>query len=325
VAAGDSDMMHARVRFTRRLIGGGLLVLVLSADAAAHDCAVRTERVAPDVYALIGVLQEAAPENCGNVINTGFIVGPAGVIVIDTGASRAHGRRIAAAIRAVTRRPVAAVFDTQARPENVLGNSVFAKPGVPIFACARTVATMRSECRNCHHNLRALLGGKIMAGTRIVYPTRTLHGTSGMRIAGRQLRLICHRGGPAAGGLALLDRRTGVLFGGGLIALDRIPALGQGDIAAWVAALESLRGEHVTRVVPGAGPVSAPARIADLIGYLNGLHAIVARRYQTGQGVLETLHDADLPAWRGWALYNSIHPLNIQHVYFEIERADLEK
>lgn len=298
-------------------------MLALSAAGLAHACALHLQQVAEGVYALIGVPQEAAPENCGSVINTGFIIGTAGVIVIDTGANRAHGERILSAIRKLTRKPVAAVFDTQARPENVLGNSVFATPGVPIFACARTVATMRSECPNCYRNLRSVLGAKIMAGTRIVHPTHTLRGTIEMRIAGRGLRLICHRGGPAAGGLALLDRKSGVLFGGGLVAVDRIPALGQADTAAWIAALEALRNERITRIVPGIGPVSAPARIAGLIGYLKGLRAIVAQRYRAGQDVLETLHDADLPAWRDWALYNSVHPLNIQHVYFEIERADL--
>jgi glyoxylase-like metal-dependent hydrolase (beta-lactamase superfamily II) len=309
----------------RRLIGIALCALALPAAGLAHACALHRQQVTGGVYALIGVAQEAAPANCGNVINTGFIIGTGGVIVIDTGANRAHGERILAAIRRLTREPVAAVFDTQARPENVLGNSVFATLGAPIFACARTVATMRSECRNCSRNLRSVLGAKIMAGTRIVYPTRTLRGTTEMQIAGRRLRLICHRGGPAAGGLALLDRNSGVLFGGGLVAVDRIPALGQADTAAWIAALEALRSERITRIVPGVGPVSAAARIAGLVGYLKGLRAIVAQRYRAGQDVLETLHDADLPAWRDWALYNSVHPLNIQHVYFEIEREDLEK
>lgn len=318
-------MMHDPAAFTRRLLGAGLLVFTLCAAAPGHACTLHSQRVAGGVYALIGVPQEAAPANCGNIVNTGFIIGSTGVIVIDTGANRAHGKRILAAIRAVTPRPVVAVFDTQARPENVLGNSVFAKPGVPIFGCARTVATMHSQCRNCRRALRSVLGAEIMAGTRIVQPTRTLRGTTQMRIAGRSLRLICHRGGPAAGGLAVLDRDTGVLFGGGLVAVDRVPALGQADSAAWITTLEKLRSEHIKRVIPGVGPVSAPARIADLIGYLKALRAIVAQRYRAGQGVLETLRDADLPAWRGWALYNSIHPLNIQHVYFEIERADLEQ
>jgi hypothetical protein len=73
------------------------------------------------------------------------------------------------------------------------------------------------------------------------------------------------------------------------------------------------------------GPVGAPARVAGLIAYFKGLQTIVARRYRAGQDVLETLHDADMPAWHNWALYNSVHPLNIQHVYFEIEREDLER
>ncbi|HEX5464179.1 MAG TPA: MBL fold metallo-hydrolase [Burkholderiales bacterium] len=317
--------MNDPARFARRLIGIVWFVPVLLIAGPVHACALHPQQVAAGVYALIGVLQEAAPTNCGNIINTGFIVGTAGVIVIDTGANRTHGTRILSAIRKLTRKPVAAVFDTQAQPENVLGNSVFAKPGVPIFACARTVATMRSECRNCYRNLRAVLGAKIMAGTRIVQPTHTLRGTTEMQIAGRGLRLICHHGGPAAGGLAVLDRRTGVLFAGGLVAVDRIPALGQANTAAWIAALEALRKERITRIVPGMGPVSAPARVAGLIAYLKGLQTIVARRYRAGQDVLETLHDADMPAWHNWALYNSVHPLNIQHVYFEIEREDLER
>ena len=47
--------------------------------------------VAAGVYMLQGASGEAAPENAGRVGNAGFIVGPAGVVVVDSGTSYQQG------------------------------------------------------------------------------------------------------------------------------------------------------------------------------------------------------------------------------------------
>ncbi|WP_250862564.1 MBL fold metallo-hydrolase, partial [Caballeronia sp. INML3] len=86
---------------------------------------------APGVYAFIGDGDAVAPANHGMVANNGFIVGPRGVTVIDTGASYRYGRAMIEAIRKVTPLPVTLVIITHQGPEFVFGAAAFRDQGVP--------------------------------------------------------------------------------------------------------------------------------------------------------------------------------------------------
>ncbi|NIO41779.1 MAG: MBL fold metallo-hydrolase, partial [Burkholderiales bacterium] len=81
--------------------------------------------VADNVYALVGSADEVTTENRGRVANAGFIVGPSGVIVIDTGISYRHGNQLLDAIHEVTARPVKLVILTHAVKEFVFGAAAF--------------------------------------------------------------------------------------------------------------------------------------------------------------------------------------------------------
>ena len=41
--------------------------------------------------------------------------------------------------------------------------------------------------------------------------------------------------------------------------------------------------------------------------------------------VLDLLKQAELPAFKKWALYSEQHLLNVQHVYSELETEELER
>lgn len=293
------------------------------AFAANTTRPLRAEPVAPSVYAIIGELGQPSPENRGNALNTGFIVGREGVIVVDTGPSHAHGAQILAAVGAVTPLPVALAINTHAHPENTLGNSAFASRGIPILAHTETIVAMRRNCENCLANMRTLLGEEIMAGTTAVVPNRSVARTTELHVAGRRLRLVFHGPGHSTGDLAVLDIETGVLFSGGLVSLDRIPALRFANTRGWIRALDRLAREPIRRLVPGNGPVSAPSRIRETRDYLHELLAEVEHHRNKGAGVLDAIQACTLPAFRRWALYRELHPQNVQHVYYELDKEDL--
>lgn len=100
-------------------------------------------QIADGVWLLEGSTDNFDKRNGGNIVNTGFIVGDAGVIVIDTGPSRLYGEAMRAAISRVTDLPVTKVLLTHHHPDHVLGNQAFAD--VPIAALAGTTELLREQ------------------------------------------------------------------------------------------------------------------------------------------------------------------------------------
>ena len=292
---------------------------------AAHARGLIPQQVAPEVFAFIGKREAPDRANRGNIINSGFIVGTTGVIVIDPGPNYAHAELMLDAIRKITPKPVLLVIDTHPHPENVLGNDFFARRGVTILAHSQTLQAMRSRCEMCYKNILKELGEKIMAGTEIAYPNMTVDESSDMTVAGRELSLLYYGWGHTEGDLAVRDRKSGVLFSGGLVSLDCIPVLQQARIKGWIYALKQLQQQPVKRLVPGNGPVSKPQRLQETLDYLQSLLDLVERQYNAGMSVLDLLKQAELPAYKKWALYSEQHPLNVQHVYSELETEELER
>ena len=87
------------------------------------------EEVALGVFVHAGLIQEPDTQNRGDVANLGFIVGEAGVAVIDAGSARWMGEAMWRAIRARTDKPVSHIILTHMHPDHVLGSAVLAQSG----------------------------------------------------------------------------------------------------------------------------------------------------------------------------------------------------
>jgi len=311
------------------LCGLTLLVLVAAAFSisAADEFMLVPQRVAPHVYAFIGDQDEITPRNRGNVINSGFIVGPEGVIVIDTGVNVTHGRAILAAIATVTDKRIALVINTHPHPENVLGNHAFRDTGAPILAHAETIDAMKARCQGCFENVERVLGAAAMAGTEIVIPSLSVSSNGSLVAGGRRIELYHFGWGHTEGDLSVFDPDSGVLFTSDVVYLDRIPHMHEARSRGWIAALSGLKTIPAKRIVPGHGPVADAARIDDIHRYLTGLVAMTESKYNQGVGVIDLLKDPDanVSEFEGWALYTETHPLNIQHVYAELEREEFSQ
>ncbi|MBK9021153.1 MAG: MBL fold metallo-hydrolase [Sulfuritalea sp.] len=308
------------VRHALRRLLAAAAVLIASLTAAAGTLPV--QRIADDVYLIPGVVADAAPANRGRVVNTGFIVGTDGVIVVDSGANHGHGEAILATVASVTGKPVALLVNTHPHPQNVLGNSAFAARGIPILATAVTIAAMRTRCPDCLRSLERSVGAEAMAATRIQLPD-LVAGSEVREVAGRRLTLLHTGHGHTEGDLAVFDAASGVLFAGDLVYREQVPHLSESDTAGWLSSLQRLRDLPIRTLVPGRGPAGAAADLAPIGRYLSQLRQRVAAAYRDGRSADEAIALAELPEFSAWQGYAERHGRNVQHVYFEIERYDL--
>lgn len=313
--------MRQALKFLLGLLAGALLA---SPAAAASEAAPRAQRVAPGVYVLPGILAEPDAKNAGRVVNTGFIVGRRGVVVIDSGANRRQGEVILAAIRQVTRRPVILLIDTHPHPQNVLGNIAFARRHIPILATAMTAEKMNERCPRCLEHLTASVGAEAMAGSEIVLPQQRITAATTIDLGDRRIRLIPTGWGHSEGDLVALDEPSGVLFTADLVYAGQIPHLSEARIDGWLKALDLLLTLPARQVVPGRGPLGTRQAIANFRRYIAALYTQVAADYRAGHTLDETLTRLDMPEFHDWQGYAERHPLNIQHVWYEIERNDFD-
>jgi len=236
---------------------------VLPAVATGRDIPKPVE-LAPGVYAMLGNGDAVAPRNHGIVANNGFLVGPSGVVVIDTGSSYRYGRAMIEAIHRVTPLPIELVILTHQAPEFVFGAAAFRDAGVPILAHRRTAELIAARCAICLKNLRRTLGEDEMAGSRVTVPDRTVDDSTRLQVGGRELELLYFGTAATPGDLAVRDVQTGVLFAGALVNIGRIPELRNESIPGWLAALKQIDNTPgVAKVVP-----AGPRNVSHLIGAL---------------------------------------------------------
>jgi glyoxylase-like metal-dependent hydrolase (beta-lactamase superfamily II) len=286
--------------------------------------------VAPGVYCFQGSSETVSPSNRGLVGNSGFIVGPSGVVVIDTGTSRRRGEAILASIRKVTPQPVKLVIITHAQQEFLFGNAAFAARGIPILAHPAAIHLMRSRCNNCLQNLKRELGPELMEGTQLVLPDKTLPASAEMDVGGRSLLLLAFDWASSPGDIAVLDRSTGSLFAGGLVSVQRIPLLQDAKLVGWLDALDQLDKLSLRAIVPSFGPPvttssqpSVRRALSDERNYLTALDRSVHMIYEAGVGLGEAPDKAALPEYQDWAGYPELHRKNIHYRYLQLENADL--
>ena len=293
----------------------------------------RPQALAAGVYAFPGANEPPDAANQGRVGNLGFLIGSDGVVVIDTGSSRARGEELIAAIRSVTALPIRVVLVSHPAQEFLFGAAAFAEEGIPILAAAETPQLIVQRCEHCLDTLTQDLGAARMAGTRLIAPQVLDLSRPQLTLAGRELEISAGPAGTVPGNLLIRDRASGVVFAGALLSVKRVPAVQDTHPLAWGAALSILDDPRVSAVVPAYGPVAwrqieagrcdLHTAVTAMRSYLQDLEAQTRELYGAGVPLAELGAQADLPAYRDWNSYQANHLHNIFYRYLQLEAEDL--
>ena len=288
--------------------------------ALAATPAGRAVAVAPGVYMVRGTGGEVGPDNQGRTGNMGFIVGPAGVLVIDTGVSRRHGEQLLAEIRRVTPLPIRLVLITHVRQEFLFGAAAFRAQGIPVHMHRSAALLMAARCESCLKTLKRLLGDEQMQGTELVKPDAVFDKDYTTDVIGRAVQVMYHGHSSGPGDITVLDAQTGVLFAGGLLDQGYIPDVQDSQLAEWSHALTAVRALPLRYIVPGHGPLAGPALVAEVDRYLTQLQTRLAQLLAQGAALSEVPDLTELPAYKAWDQYDTIHRRNASVVFLRLER-----
>lgn len=300
-------------------------VPTLGAQEAAR--AVVPVQISERAWYVEGVSALGSPSNRNFISNAGFIVTPAGVVVVDALGSPSLARELVARIKAVTSLPITDVILTHYHADHIYGLQVFKEQGARIWAHRGGLAYLHSDTARLRLQAsRDELAPWIDANTRLVEADEWIDGTRVLERGGVTLRIEPVGPSHTPEDLVVFVAGDQVLFAGDLVFRGRIPFVGQANSRQWIASLNRLLSFDAKVVIPGHGPASESAR-ADMEltrDYLVYLRQTMGRAARDLEPFDEAYQATDWSRFEKLPLFRAANRMNAYNTYLlmETEPAD---
>lgn len=313
--------MHLR-RASRLFIARTITMVLLVAGAATAQALMTAQQVSASAWYVQGESALGSTANRNFVSNAGFVVTPAGVVVIDALGSPELARELIAEVRRRTDKPITYVIVTHYHADHIYGLQEFQRAGARIIAHRAGQDYLHSDTAQSRLAAsRVELAPWIDVATRLVPADEWIDGPRELVLGG--LRLLLQPVGPAhtREDLVVFLPSERVLFAGDIVFRGRIPFVGQADSRHWIAALDMLLAFDAKFVVPGHGPMSSTVRddmelTRDYLSYLRETMGKAARSMEPFE---EAYRQADWSRFDKLPLFRAANRMNAYNTYLLME------
>jgi quinoprotein relay system zinc metallohydrolase 2 len=278
------------------------------------------QEIAPGVFAHAGAIALMSEDNEGDIANIGFVIGEKGVAVIDTVGSVPAGKRLLAAIRARTDKPILFVINTHEHPDHVFGNAAFDGLGATFVGHRNLPRALAVRGAFYLKAFRKIIGNILVDEVRIIPPTLLVEDRLTLDLGGRSLELRAWPPAHTDCDLTVYDPATRTLFAGDLVFVGHLPII-DGSLKGWLADLDALGAFPAARVIPGHGPLGLPwpAALDDERAYFTGLARDVKAFIARGESVDIAAKKAGQSQRDDWRLFDDYNARNATAAYSEYE------
>ena len=256
------------------------------ADAAAPQ----TVEVSEDIYAYL------QPDGTWYINNTGFLVGGGGVISIDACATQQRTRALLAAIASMTALPVRTLINTHHHGDHTYGNYLFGGATIVAHERCREGVLASGLPANLGVWTDVDWGIPELAPPFLTYADAVTVWSGDTRCDVRYVGMPAHTTNDS---LIWLPERS-VLFAGDLAFSGGTPFLLMGSVEGAIEVLDRVvKPLGAQTIVPGHGPVSGPAVIDEMLGYLRFVLDVARRGMAAGLSPLDAARQTDLGGYAG--------------------------
>ena len=279
-------------------------------------------QVAPHTYFVQGFAEMGSSANQNFISNAGFVVTPAGVIVVDALGSRILAQKLITEIKKITPQKVVAVIVSHYHADHVYGLQEFKKIEAKIYAQGEGRNYLSSETAK-----QRLIASRIdfapwvNTNTNLVSADVWIDHKLKLSIGG--VDFFISRVGPAHApeDLMVYVPSEKVLFAGDLVFRGRIPFVGNADSKGWLKGLDEIEKFNPNIVIPGHGNYSVkPSEdIAFTRNYLQYLRESMSSAAINMDPFEDAYKQADWSEYEGMPLFRAANRMNAYNVYLSIQ------
>jgi cyclase len=235
---------------------------------------------APQVQALGGNIYAYVSDNDQSA-NSTFLIGPSGILVVDTGLNEMEGTKLLREIRKISGLPVTYVVNTHYHPDHQGGNGIVGPNALVIsspFTRERT-AELKGQIAKSAADTSTTTAGSAF---RFELANETLEKKLTIYVGDDPVEIVSPGFAHTMGDVYVIFPRQRVIAMGDLYLTNCSPAMDQGSATNWIRSLDEILSLPADRFVPGHFEVGSRQTLQRFRDYLADLHAQVQKLHDAG-------------------------------------------
>ena len=263
--------------------------------------------------------------------NSGIVVGPNGVIVVDAQATPTMAREVQARVATVTDKPVREIVLSHYHAVRVLGAS-----GYPAHAIICSDVTRDLIVERGQQDMDSEIGRfpRLFRGRDgipgLTWPTQTFHGRMTRWLGEREAQIIHIGRAHTAGDTIVWLPKEKVLFAGDTVEFGATPYCGDAHFTDWPATIAALRALGAEKMVPGRGRALLNAKevaealdgTADFTSTLFGIAKESVAKGAKLNDVYGLAMERMKPRFGHWVIFEHCMPFNVSRAFDEASGLD---
>lgn len=242
------------------------------------------KQISPSSYVIEGPMELPNPGNQGFMNNPAFVIGDAGIVVVDAGSTVQVGEMLLKKIKSISELPVVATFSTHIHGDHWLGNQAIAEayPEAVHYAHPKMIEQANAgEGANWVSIMESLTEGA-SAGTRVVSPDTEVDDGEALTVAGRRFSIYHDEIAHTVTDIAIQFDDEKVLFAGDTVLNRQLRRMDDGNFKGLIGFLERLIALDADVYVPGHGETGTVQVAKDFKQVVEIIFNTVSEEYENG-------------------------------------------